>query len=307
MGDKTGIEWTDATWNPVVGCSIISPGCTNCYAMKMAGRLEAMGSHIYRGHTVKTKTGFVWNGTVLKSNWGQTIKPLSWKRPRRIFVNSMSDLFHEALPDSVIDQVFAIMAMCPQHTFQVLTKRAERMKDYMAHVARGAIWQGEVAELLGCHETALKQYRLILKRPQPWSPLPNVLLGVSVEDPERKSRIDFLRETVATRRFLSVEPLLADLGTVDLTGVSWVIVGGESGAGARDFNVDWAGSIVRQCKAAGVPVFVKQLGAKPYTELPPTGEMAQDQVRRERFGFKDRKGGDWSEWPPYLRVREFPA
>src|SRR6185312_16956712 len=128
---KTAIEWSENVWNPVIGCSVTSPGCQRCYAMRMAGRLEAMGSPIYRGRTIKTKAGFVWNGKVSASNWGQMTAPLRWKKPRRIFVNSMSDLFHEDMQVDVIDQVFAVMAMCPQHTFQLLTKRADGMRDYM--------------------------------------------------------------------------------------------------------------------------------------------------------------------------------
>ncbi len=130
MARDSKIEWCMDTWNPTVGCSIVSPGCTNCYAMRMAARLEAMGQPIYAGMTQPSKAGPVWTGKVELSNWGQVIRPLSWKRPRRIFVNSMSDLFHESLSDEAIDKVFAVMALCPQHTFQVLTKRAERMRAY---------------------------------------------------------------------------------------------------------------------------------------------------------------------------------
>ncbi len=222
MADKTGIEWTDATWNPTVGCSIISPGCTNCYAMKLAGRLEAMGSPIYRGHATKTKAGFVWNGKVSESNWGQVILPLSWKKPRRVFVNSMSDLFHDDMPEETIDRVFAVMALCPQHTFQVLTKRAKRMRDYVhglsgRHTPDGnmSLSPRVVLAAVAMRERMVGDdgKRVLESTLGAW-PLPNVWLGVSVEDQARADeRIPLLLETPAAYRFLSCEPLL---GPVDL-------------------------------------------------------------------------------------------
>lgn len=251
MSDNTGIQWTDATWNPVVGCSVISPGCTNCYAMKLAGRLEAMGSPIYAGHTVKTKAGFVWSGKVSESNWGQMIKPFSWKRPRHIFANSMSDLFHKDMPAETIERVFTVMALTKRHTYQVLTKRPERMRDEVARIGRSIDILEHHARDMG-YTLKFEGHGLV-----PW-PLRNVWLGTSVEDPDRKSRIDILRETTAARRFLSLEPLLADLGTVDLTGIDWVIVGGESGKGWRPIDAAWVRSIRDQCQAAGVAFFLKQ-------------------------------------------------
>jgi protein gp37 len=261
VADGTGIEWTDATWNPTVGCSVVSPGCTNCYAMKMAGRLEAMGSPVYRGHTLKTKAGFVWNGKVSSSNWGQIIKPLSWKKPRRVFVNSMSDLFHDGLPDTVIDQVFAIMALCPQHTFQVLTKRPERMREYCSDPAT----PGRV--------DLIRQIILAGRRGDQWNtpptllwPLDNCWLGTSVEDQVcADERVPNLLATPAAVHFLSCEPLL---GPVDLTGyladlecgprVDWVIAGGESGPHRRQMDLAWARSLLRQCREFRVPFFGKQ-------------------------------------------------
>lgn len=254
MADNTAIEWTDSTWNPTVGCSIISPGCTNCYAMKMAGRLEAMGSPIYRGHTTKTKAGFVWNGTVAASNWGQVIKPLSWKKPRRIFVNSMSDLFHEDMPVEVIDQVFAVMALCRQHTFQVLTKRFSRMRDYSGTLGRHA---------------SIDRVSLAAAKIRPGSTffwesgefgwyLPNVWLGASVENQDAANyRVPALQETPAAVRFLSCEPLIGPL-KLDLTGIHWVIAGGESGPGKRPMDVGWMRSLRDQCAMAGVSFFGKQ-------------------------------------------------
>lgn len=289
MADNTGIEWTDATWNPTVGCSVISPGCTNCYAMKMAGRLEAMGQPIYRGHTIKTKAGFVWNGKVAASNRGQMIKPLTWKKPRRIFVNSMSDLFHEDMPGEVIDEVFAVMALCPQHTFQVLTKRADRMREYFTKPLTGP-WAGRASRINSrtgiaepivdaewrVHELMVRMLKDCppegLNRAIEWQeangyggggfmcdwPLPNVWLGVSVEDRARLPRLDDLRATPAAVRFVSAEPLLEDLGEIDLTGIDQVITGGESGPKRRPIEADWMRSIRDQCAAAGVAFFGKQ-------------------------------------------------
>lgn len=286
MADKTSIEWTatvnpdgsvtpGSTWNPTVGCSVITSGCTNCYAMKMAGRLEAMGSPIYKGHTIKTRSGFVWNGKVGASNWGQVIKPLSWKQPRRIFVNSMSDLFHEDMPVGVIDQVFAVMALCPQHTFQILTKRHVIMRDYLLDrgtPARVNAAMNEIAPPAWC-KRELDDYGGL--------PLPNVWLGVSVEDQNVANyRVPALLETPAAIRFLSCEPLL---GPVDLTRIGsggvefnslddgsddgvrpeptidWLIVGGESGPGRRPMDLAWMRSLRDQCVAANVSFFVKQI------------------------------------------------
>jgi protein gp37 len=246
--------------------------------MKLAGRLEAMGSPIYKGHTVKTKVGFVWNGKVSESNWGQMVKPLSWKKPRRIFVNSMSDLFHDGIPDETIDRVFAVMALCPQHTFQVLTKRPARMRYYLGK--RNGMGNSEICRAINAIPAQLGNRHGALEMP-----LPNVWLGVSVEDQARADeRIPLLLDTPAAKRFLSCEPLL---GPVDLTrlnpggiqalnalhgasvdpgysewcAIDWVIVGGESGKDARPMHPDWVRSLRDQCKTAGVSYFFKQWGA----------------------------------------------
>lgn len=293
MGDGTGIEWTDATWNPTVGCSLVSPGCTNCYAMRLAGRLEAMGSAIYRGHTIRTKAGHVWNGKVSASNYGQVIKPLSWKRPRRIFVNSMSDLFHEDMPDELIDRVFAVMALAPWHTFQVLTKRSERMQRYMTErwqptkAQRIDFGGGDVLDIpaatsgetrhdqvIQACEEFIQKFNLAdqnnedhwvdgsLKATRFAWPLPNLWLGVSVEDQARLGRINDLADTPAARRFISFEPLLEYLGDVDLSGIDMAIVGGESGPGHRFMEADWARSLRDQCRGQGVRFFMKQMSGK---------------------------------------------
>lgn len=293
MGDKTNIEWTDATWNPVVGCSIKSAGCTNCYAMKMARRLELMGQPIYQGHTQTVNGKAVWTGKVEASNWGQVIKPLSWKKPRRIFVNSMSDLFHENLAEDVIDQVFAVMALCPQHTFQVLTKRPERMFHYLTRPFQDRLGTFSRQVMIGSEVSMIAVGTGATKRPSilqdgdeltTW-PLPNVWLGTSVEDQRAADeRIPLLLQTPAAKRFLSCEPLLGPLNIkqhleaweehgVDMTrevgsrvgacvgvtpGLDWVIAGSESGHGARPCDIEWVRSLKDQCVEAGVPFFYKQ-------------------------------------------------
>jgi protein gp37 len=275
MAATTSIEWTDRTWNPVVGCSLVSPGCTNCYAMRMAGRIEAMGTapH-YAGLTKPSKAGPVWTGEVRAAPEHVLLQPLRWRRPSRIFVNSMSDLFHEDLPDAVIDRVFAIMAMTPHHTYQVLTKRPERMRAYVSgfecdgarrlNVAYAAGWIMEDGD--GAADSVANSA---------W-PLPNVWLGVSVEDQSRADeRIPILLDTPAAVRWISAEPLL---GPVDLTwmepealrpsyrlprpkhGLDWVVAGGESGPDARPMHPDWTRSLRDQCAAAGVPFLFKQWG-----------------------------------------------
>ena len=218
MSQLSHIEWTDATWNPVTGCTKISPGCKHCYAETFAERFRGVPGHPYE------------QGFDLKL-WPERLSvPLRWRQPRMIFVNSMSDLFHHGVPDEFIDKVFETMASAQHHTFQVLTKRPERM----------ASWHDE--------------------RPRFWN-LPNVWLGTSVENRSYGlPRIDHLRNVRATVRFLSIEPLLEDLGLIDLRAIDWVIVGGESGRGARPMEEKWVHGIRRQCRSAKVPFFFKQWG-----------------------------------------------
>lgn len=214
MGDHSHIEWTEATWNPVTGCTKISSGCKNCYAERMALRLQHMGMPRY-------KAGFkiTLHPDVLEL-------PKTWKKPRLVFVNSMSDLFHKDVPEEYIGHVFDTMKACPQHTFQVLTKRSSRLSE------------------INC--------RL------PWPE--NVWMGVSVENAKVAHRIDDLRQVPARIRFLSLEPLIGPLDDLNLQGIHWVIVGGESGPRARKMDPAWVESIHRQCKAAAVPFFFKQWG-----------------------------------------------
>lgn len=219
MSDGSAIEWTDATWNPVRGCVKVSPGCKHCYAETFAERWRGLPDHPY---------GQGFDLRLVPEKIGE---PLRWRKSRRIFVNSMSDLFQEGVPDAFIRRVFETMVGAPWHTYQVLTKRAARMRAVCSALPRELVQQ-----------------------PQIW-------LGVSVEDQKYGlPRIDLLRETPAGLRFLSIEPLLEDLGRVDLRGIDWVIVGGESGPGARPMQERWVVSLLEQTQDTGVPFFFKQWG-----------------------------------------------
>ena len=326
----SSIEWTDVTWNCTVGCTRVSPGCENCYAEKVAHRGM---SPQHKGLTVLGKNGVRWNG---KINLVPSAleKPLRWRKPRRVFVDSMSDLFHPGVPFDYVAAVFAIMAACPQHTFQVLTKRPERMLEFFAWLRAehhnpdhypddvgcilqvnvgpywpdlreddgGGIETGRFAQLIDVGEDYSD-----MGRPPTW-PLPNVWLGVSVEDQQRANeRIPLLAECPAAVRFLSCEPLLGPVtlgGVPGIEDVNWVIVGGEPGQGARFCDLDWVRALTLQCEEAGVACFVKQLGAKVgyFPGDPVTGYEGIPQI----LNLRDRKGGDMSEWPADLRVREFP-
>lgn len=227
MAGLTDIEWTDATWNPVSGCTIISPGCTNCYAMRMAARLQAMGHGSYRGTTRRSGKRSVWTGEVIL-NERMLLAPLTWSKPRMIFVNSMSDLFQEKVPVEFVRRVWNVMADAHWHIFQILTKRPERME------------------------------RILTKEGFPV--LENVWLGTSVENIDFGWRIEHLRRTPANVRFISFEPLIGSVGTPELTDVDWAIVGGESGPGARPMLIDWVDQIKWACDQAGTAFFFKQWG-----------------------------------------------
>jgi protein gp37 len=309
---QTSIEWTDRTWNPIRGCSRVSEGCRHCYAESIAARF----SHgVFKGFAERTPDGPRWTGEVVLMK-DKLLEPLSWREPSRVFVNSMSDLFHEKLPDDSIDQVFAVMALTPQHTYQVLTKRPNRMLAYLtARYVRDGV-SAFASEIAG--------------DPAPdmvvrfW-PLLNVWLGVSVEDQATADeRIPLLLQTPAAVRFISAEPLLESVsiygalttycasetcccylyGTApgesenrhdkvfrwcgqQSRHLDWVIVGGESGPKARPFDVAWARSMVRQCESVSVPVFVKQLGSHV--------------IDRNDAGFE---GDTLRSWPMDTDVRE---
>lgn len=227
MATNSKIEWTEATWNPVAGCTILSPGCTNCYAMRLAGRLAVMGQEKYVGTTRQSGGRAKWNG-VVKIDPSSLEIPRQWKRGRLIFVNSMSDLFHDSVPLAFIQKVFKVMEETPQHTYQVLTKRAERLEE----LSKKIHWPD------------------------------NVWMGVSVESADYLYRIGHLRRTTAKTKFLSLEPLLGPLEKIDLRGIDWAIAGGESGPGARSMPKEWVQSIRDQCIAANVPFHFKQWGGK---------------------------------------------
>jgi len=234
MASQSRIEWTEASWNPVTGCTKISAGCLNCYAERMARRLQAMKHPNYA------------DGFEVSLHSHALDIPLGWSRPKMVFVNSMSDLFHKDVPLDFIQKVFAVMSDAHWHTFQVLTKRADRLLDLAPNL--------------------------------PWPK--NVWMGVSVESREYLSRIDHLREVPAQTRFISFEPLLEDLGEVDLRGIDWAIVGGESGPGARPMRPEWAVNLRDRCVDQGVPFFFKQWGG----------------VNKKRSG-RQLEGRTWSEYP----------
>ena len=255
MADKTHIEWTEATWNPITGCSIVSPGCTNCYAMRLAG--TRMKHHPSRaGLTMDSKAGPVWNGQV-RFNEQWLDEPLRWKRPRMIFVCAHGDLFAEGVPDEWIDRIFLVMARARQHTFQVLTKRADRMRDYMNGFR--ALGANVVKDGLRGADFRAGNRFYMRERGQQW-PLENVWLGVSAEDQTRaRERIELLRDTPAAVRWVSAEPLLGPIDT-KLRGIDWLVAGGESGAGARPMHPQWARDLRDQCERQGVAFFFKQWG-----------------------------------------------
>lgn len=234
MGSKSSIEWTESTWNPITGCTKISPGCKHCYAERMAQRLKAMGQPNYK------------NGFDLTLHNHALELPLRWKAPQVIFVNSMSDLFHKDVPLEFILKVFDVMNRADWHTYQILTKRSGRLCEVTSRIS--------------------------------WSP--HIWMGVSVETEKYQARIDDLRKTDACVRFLSLEPLLGPLPNLDLDGMDWVIVGGESGPGARPMDPEWVRDIRNQCRNAEVPFFFKQWGG----------------VQKKKHG-RELDGRTWDEMP----------
>ncbi len=246
MSDGSAIEWTDATWNPVRGCTKVSPGCKHCYAETFAERFRGVPGHPYE------------QGFDLRLVPEKLLEPLRWGRSRRIFVNSMSDLFQERVPESYVRGVFEVMHTADWHIYQVLTKRAERMNRLVS------------------------QFPSKLRTPQ------HVWLGVSVENKKHGlPRVDLLRDTPVSVRFLSIEPLLEDLGRINLKGIDWVIVGGESGFGARKMEAPWVVSIRDQCLSAGVPFFFKQWGG----------------LQKGRYG-RSLEGHTYDEYPAFASAHE---
>lgn len=346
---KGGIAWTDHTWNPIRGCSRVSKGCENCYAEQVAKRWSGPGQP-YEGLVRIDKDGkskAQWNGRVKFIDEHLT-DPLHWTRPRTVFVNSMSDLFHDNVSFSEIAAIFGVMAASPRHTFQVLTKRPGRARAFFGWVAAQDIGLDGTAGRLHCVFEALRaevgeelHTKHCADPDGPW-PLPNVWLGVSVEDQESANqRIPHLLACPAAVRWVSYEPALGPVdfrhidadsaghewGQIDsLTGknsdmgrpwrdapgkLDWIVIGGESGTGARPFDLAWARSVLSQARKAGAACFVKQLGANAMD--PPNGlcgaatvvpDHAEAIVNKR---LKDRKGGDMDEWPENLRVREWPG
>lgn len=306
MADKTGIEWTEQTWNPTTGCDRVSPGCDNCYALTMAKRLKGMGSAKYQTDGDPSTSG---PGFGLAMHADTLTDPLGWKKPRHVFVNSMSDLFHKDVTDEFIAQVFAVMALTPRHTYQVLTKRHARLRSLLNQPGferQVLVWSHRLKDER--HEPSWNpgEHRFTT-----W-PLPNVWIGVSAEDQKWADiRIPALTQTPAAVRFLSCEPLTgpvrlhrghAHCPTHDFAGgfcsspcpdlilPDWVIIGGESGPGAREFNPQWAADLIADSRLAQSAPFVKQLGS----------------VWARANGASDAKGGKPTDWPEELRVREFP-
>lgn len=239
---QSSIEWTEETWNPVTGCTRVSAGCDNCYAVRLTQRLAEMGQEKYQGLINKGKRHF--NG-VIKTHPDTLSIPLERRKPILYFVNSMSDLFHKDVPVEFIIDVFEVMARCPQHTFQILTKRPERMMEVVPMVYK------RLASRLP-HKKQTESC---------FTPLYNVWLGTSVEnETAARERIPYLKGTPAAIRFLSCEPLLSPLPNLDLTSINWVIVGGESGPRARKMKEEWVWEIQKQCAQANIPFFFKQWG-----------------------------------------------
>jgi protein gp37 len=238
MADGSAIEWTDATWNPITGCTKITAGCENCYAARFSERFRGVTGHPFE------------RGFDLTLRPDRILQPLSWRRPRMIFVNSMSDLFHKEIPRVFIDRIFDTMEAASWHVFQVLTKRSSLMRDYLR-----------------------RRYRDV-------KPPPNIWLGVSVENRAATKRIKHLQQAPASIRFLSIEPLIGPVGTMDLAGIHWVIAGGESGPNARPMDIDWARDIRDQCAKSGIAFFFKQWGGI-----------------RPKSGGRDLDGREWNELP----------
>ena len=322
------IEWTGKTWNVTVGCSKVSPGCQNCYAIKSAHRMafnpNPKISSAYSGLTKKRGDRIEWTGKVNFVR-DRLEPPLRTRKPTVWFMNSMSDLFHESITDEQLDQIFAVMALTPQHTYQVLTKRPERMLRY----SLSRLESNKILNAVKVNFAKWCEPGTVL----PSRPYQNIWLGCTVENQQTADkRIPLLLQTPAAVRFLSCEPLLERvflrvpsnpesksmklLNAMGLAvpdylpvskedGLHWVIVGGESGPKARPFDIGWARSIIQQCKPAGVPVFVKQLGKEVFEDWNSESAKFLGSTALTRVPVTG-KGNDMSEWPEDLRVREYP-
>lgn len=307
---STNIEWTDETWNPIVGCSKVSPGCDNCYAV---GTVHRGLAEQHRGLTVRAEGATDWTGEVRVVE-SMMDRPLRWTKPRRIFVNSLSDLFHPDVSDETIARIFAVMALAPQHTFQVLTKRPQRMADMLStrlfwKVVASHCADDQTASLSWPYRTAIANHQ----------GLPNVWLGVSIESDRYAFRADHLRRTPAAVRWISAEPLLGPLPSLDLTGIDWLVVGGESGPKARPMHPQWVRDLRDECTDICCP----ECGETwPYddAEIPCShcrGSGAEDptaflfkqggSVLAKEWGCTDSKGGKLDEIPAEFQIREYPG
>lgn len=280
MGDRTAIEWTDATWNPIVGCSKVSPGCDNCYAIGVANR--GMTPH-HRGLTIKTADGIDWNGEIHRAPDNIFTQPLRWSRPRRIFVNSLSDLFHPGVSVELIEEVLAVIACSPQHTFQMLTKRPQRMAEVMSYPMRGGMVAG-AAQQMGLRsrlpDVAMRDF---------W-PLPNLWVGVSIESNRYAFRAAHLRATPAAVRWVSAEPLIGPLDELDLSGIDWIVAGGESGPGARPMHPEWVRDLRDRCTAHVCPRCRASFSL-------PLGMSCPDHHPERGPAFLLKQWGDWRPAP----------
>ena len=307
---STNIEWTDETWNPIVGCSKVSPGCDNCYAV---GTVHRGLAEQHRGLTVRAEGATDWTGEVRVVE-SMMDRPLRWKKPRRIFVNSLSDLFHPDVPDETIARIFAVMALAPQHTFQVLTKRPQRMADMLSTML---FWKVVASHCADDQTASLSwPYRTAIANHQG---LPNVWLGVSIESDRYAFRAAHLRRTPAAVRWISAEPLLGPLPSLDLTGIDWLVVGGESGPKARPMHPQWVRDLRDECTDICCP----ECGETwPYddAEIPCShcrGSGAEDptaflfkqggSVLAKEWGCTDSKGGKLDEIPAEFQIREYPG
>lgn len=334
MGDHSKIEWTEATWNALRGCSRVSEGCRHCYAEQVAGTRLAYPGAPYEGLTTLSKKGEPrWTGEV-RFVPHLLDQPMRWSKSRRIFVNSMSDVFHEEVSDETIALLFCAMAVAPQHVYQLLTKRSRRMREWFAKVEEGKekhpqLPMARLMEMAMAHthprsptidskdpiQRVLTWYARHSVHEVSW-PLKSVWLGVSAEDAttadERVHDLDYCSAEV---KWVSYEPALGPVASwAGLTGqdgppqIDWVVVGGESGKAARPFNLDWARRTIEDGKRHGYPVFVKQLGSDPYSPQMEEGVPMYGKREDGSYGLRlaDKKGGDWDEWPMDLRVREYP-
>ena len=313
MADNTKIEWTDATWNPITGCTVVSPGCTNCYAMRLAGG-RLMHHPSRRGLTQPSKAGPVWNGEV-RFNEQWLAQPMGWRRPRTIFVCAHGDLFHESVPDEWVSAVFGAMLMSPHHRFQVLTKRAERMRSFMTWLAEFGSTSECLGELLVGRLDVVKRWPLTVERAiavgKLGSPPSNIWCMISAEDQKRADeRIPELLATPAAVRGVSLEPLLGPIvmeaGWLEPEGgLDWIIVGGESGPGARPMHPQWARDLRDQCLFSGVAFHFKQWGEWCPGKGAPFGENKAHQwpdgthsylYGKKRAG-RELGGRTWDEMP----------